>query len=111
MGDAMPMGAGIWLAAWTTMMAAMMLPSASPLVMHWRRGRLGALRLGVEHGAYCIGCCWALLVVLVLAAAMALGWVIAIGLAVAAEKLLPAGPLLGRVGGIALVAAGLFVAA
>jgi predicted metal-binding membrane protein len=187
MGDEMPMEAGLWIGSWTTMMAAMMLPSASPLVVlyarsatvgrslllgggylgvwalvglgvyalamrlpdpgdgtvaavlvlaginqltplkqaclwhcrnpldflvtRWRGGRLGALRLGLEHGAYCVGCCWALMVVLVVAGAMALGWVIAIGLAVAAEKLLPAGPLLGRVGGIGLLAAGVLVAA
>jgi predicted metal-binding membrane protein len=80
------------------------------LVTHWRNGRLGALRLGAEHGAYCVGCCWALMVVLVVAGAMGLVWVIAIGLAVAAEKLLPAGQWLGRVGGIALVVAGIAVA-
>jgi predicted metal-binding membrane protein len=186
MGDAMPMGVGLWLGAWTAMMAAMMLPSAAPIVLlygrrsnalnstllmagyvlvwaavglvayelsmrimdpadgavaavliaaglyqltplksaclkrcrspldflvtHWRGGRTGALRLGAEHGAYCVGCCWALMLVLVVAGAMGLVWVIAIALAVAAEKLLPAGQWLGRAGGIALVAAGIAVA-
>jgi predicted metal-binding membrane protein len=80
------------------------------LVTHWRRGRIGALRLGAEQGAYCVGCCWALMVVLVVAGAMGLVWVIAIALAVAAEKLLPAGQRLGRIGGIALIAAGIVVA-
>jgi len=180
------MGAGLWLGAWTAMMAAMMLPSASPLVLlyakrstavnsalltvgyvfvwaavglaayqidmrlpdpgnavvagvliaagiyqltplktaclkrcrnpmdflvtRWRAGRVGALKLGVEHGAYCVGCCWALMGVLVIAGAMSLIWVVAIALVVAAEKLLPRGPLLGRLGGIGLLVAGIVVA-
>lgn len=79
------------------------------LVTHWRRGRLGALRLGAEHGAYCIGCCWALMAVLVVAASMELVWVAIIALAVAAEKLLPRGPVLARLGGLALAVAGVVV--
>jgi predicted metal-binding membrane protein len=81
------------------------------LVTHWRRGRIGALRLGVAHGAYCVGCCWALMVVLVVAGAMALTWVVVIALVVAAEKLLPGGQLLARAGGVGLIAAGIAVAA
>jgi predicted metal-binding membrane protein len=185
MGDEMPMGAGLWIGAWTVMMAAMMLPSTSPLVLlyarqstalssallttgyvavwagvglaayaidmrlpdpsdrvvgavligaglyqltplktacltrcrnpadflvtHWRRGRVGALRLGVEHGAYCVGCCWALMGVLIVAGSMGLAWVLAIALVVAGEKLLPAGQLLGRLGGVGLLIAGIVV--
>jgi predicted metal-binding membrane protein len=44
------------------------------LMQRWRRGRRGAMRLGVEHGLYCVGCCWGLMAVLVGAAAMALAW-------------------------------------
>jgi predicted metal-binding membrane protein len=185
MGDEMPMGAGLWIGAWTVMMAAMMLPSTSPLVLlyarqstalsstlltagyvavwagvglaaygidmrlpdpgnavvgavligaglyqltplktacltrcrnpadflvtHWRRGRAGALRLGVEHGAYCVGCCWALMGVLIVAGSMGLAWVVAIALVVAGEKLLPTGQLLGRLGGVGLLIAGIVV--
>jgi predicted metal-binding membrane protein len=185
MGDEMPMGFGLWIGAWTVMMAAMMLPSTSPLVLlygrqstamssallttgyvavwagvglaaygidmrlpepsnrvvgavligaglyqltplktaclrrcrnpadflvtHWRRGRIGALRLGVEHGAYCVGCCWALMGVLIVAGSMSLAWVVAIALVVAGEKLLPAGQLLGRLGGVGLLFAGIVV--
>jgi predicted metal-binding membrane protein len=185
MGDEMPMGFGLWIGAWTVMMAAMMLPSTSPLVLlyakrasaghsalltagyllvwaaiglaaygvamrlpdpgnrvvgavliaaglyqltplktaclkrcrnpvdflvtHWRAGRVGALRLGVEHGAYCVGCCWALMGVLIVAGSMSLAWVVAIALVVAGEKLLPAGRLLGRLGGVGLLAAGIVV--
>jgi predicted metal-binding membrane protein len=185
MGEDMPMGYGLWIGAWTVMMAAMMIPSTSPLVLlyakrstaansalltagyllvwaaiglaayevamrlpdpgdrvvggvligaglyqltplktaclkrcrnpvdflvtHWRPGRVGALRLGVEHGAYCVGCCWALMGVLIVAGAMSLAWVVAIALVVAGEKLLQAGQLLGRLGGVALLVAGIVV--
>ena len=174
-GGSFGMGAPAFVAAWTLMMVAMMLPSAAPLVLLYaRRGRaellaagylstwaaLGipiyalteafdlmmapsgvaaavlvaagvyqltplkdaclrqcrgpvdflvarwgrsAFRIGVEHGAYCVGCCWALMAVLVVAAAMDLRWAAAIAAVVAAEKLLPRGRLLARLGGVALV--------
>ncbi len=67
----------------------------SPLdfLMHrWRgAGAFDALRLGVEHGAYCVGCCWGLMAVLVIAGAMSLLWVVLIGLIVFVEKLMPFG--------------------
>jgi predicted metal-binding membrane protein len=157
------MGAPAFLAAWLVMMAAMMLPSAAPLVLVYRRGSsafptaalatgylavwaavgvaayatdrslegtriaalvligaglyeltplkarflkecrdvagflmtrwrgtpVGALRLGFEHGLFCLGCCWALMAVLVVSAAMGLAWAALIALAVFAEKVLP----------------------
>ena len=46
------------------------------LMQHWRGGTGGALRLGFHHGAYCLGCCWALMLVLVVAGSMGLGWVV-----------------------------------
>jgi predicted metal-binding membrane protein len=80
------------------------------LVRHWRPGLGGAFRLGAHHGAYCLGCCIALMAVLVVAGGMGLVWVAAIALVVAAEKLLPHGPLLGKIGGVGLIAAGIVVA-
>jgi predicted metal-binding membrane protein len=80
------------------------------LVKHWHPGLGGALRLGMEHGAYCLGCCIALMAVLVVAGGMGLVWVVAIAAVVAAEKLLPHGPLLGKIGGVGLIAAGIAVA-
>lgn len=81
------------------------------LMERWRGGRLGALRIGAEHGLFCLGCCWALMVVLVVAGAMSLVWVVAIALAVLVEKLLPHGERWARVGGLALIALGVAVAA
>ena len=81
------------------------------LVRHWRGGMLGAIRLGVDHGLYCLGCCWALMLVLVVAGSMGLGWVVFVAAVVFAEKLLPRGAAFGRALGIALVIAGILLAA
>ena len=72
------------------------------LVQHWHPGLGGAFRLGIEHGAYCLGCCVALMAILVVAGGMGLVWVVAIAAVVAAEKLLPYGPLLSKMAGIAV---------
>jgi predicted metal-binding membrane protein len=76
------------------------------LVSRWRDGRTGAFRMGTEHGAWCLGCCWLLMVVLFALGAMSLTWMIVVTLLISAEKLLPR-----RVPGIALVAAVLGVLA
>jgi predicted metal-binding membrane protein len=82
----------------------------SPLhvVTHeWRPGRRGAFVMGVRHGAVCVGCCWALMGLLFVGGTMNLLWAAAIAVLVLAEKLLPAGPLVGRLAGLGLIAAGL----
>jgi len=55
----------------------------------WRDGLGGALRLGVEHGAWCIGCCWALMAALFALGVMSLGWMAFVAALIALEKLLP----------------------
>ena len=169
------MGAGLltFQASWTVMMAAMMLPSAAPLVLVYSRGPpaaktavlitgyllvwalagvplyyahmllptsagpitlavaglyqltpfksacldgcrtpadflvqrwgRGAFRLGIEHGAWCLGCCWALMAVLVLLGSMGLAWVLGITALVAIEKLTRRGRLWARLTGLALL--------
>jgi predicted metal-binding membrane protein len=85
----------------------------SPLgffALHWRGGRLGALRMGVLHGAYCLGCCWALFAVLVAAGVMSLVWMLLLTLIVFAEKVLPHGQRVAALVGVTLVALGLLVA-
>jgi predicted metal-binding membrane protein len=59
------------------------------LMSRWRGGPAGAFRLGLEHGLFCLGCCWALMAVLVVSAAMGLAWAAVIALAVFAEKIFP----------------------
>jgi predicted metal-binding membrane protein len=55
----------------------------------WRDGRMGALRMGLEHGAWCLGCCWALMAALFALGAMSLTWMLVVAALIAAEKLLP----------------------
>ncbi len=73
---------------------------------HWREGWIGALRMGLAHGIYCIGCCAVLMALLFLAGAMNLLWVAALAAFVFAEKLLPAGVWVGRAGGIVMLGFG-----
>lgn len=77
---------------------------------HWRSGVRGALAMGWAHAWYCVGCCWALMVVLVVAGAMGLPWVLLIACIVAAEKLLPGGEWIARAAGVALAGLGLLLA-
>ena len=75
---------------------------------HWRPGWDGAVRLGVIHGAYCVGCCWMLMGLLFVGGMMNLLWIIALAVLVAGEKFLPAALLLPKVSGIALIVWGLW---
>ncbi len=61
------------------------------LMSHWREGTAGALRMGIAHGTYCLGCCWALMCVLFVVGVMNLMWVIAIAIFVLIEKVGPCG--------------------
>ncbi len=81
------------------------------LMEHWKPKAWGALRMGLEHGAYCAGCCWGLMAVLVAAGAMGLAWVLLIALVVAAEKLLPRGQWAARSTGVVLLGLGVLIAA
>lgn len=77
---------------------------------HWREGRAGALRMGIEHGGYCLGCCWALFAVLVAAGTMSLAWMILLTLLIFVEKVFPLGPRVVTLAGAALVLLGLVIA-
>jgi predicted metal-binding membrane protein len=59
------------------------------LLEGWRDGHGGALRLGLQHGAWCLGCCWALMAALFALGAMSLAWMALIAALIAAERLLP----------------------
>ena len=81
------------------------------LLGHWRAGWRGSLALGWSHATYCLGCCWALMVVLVAAGAMGLIWVLLVAAVVAAEKVLPGGEWIARATGIVLLVLGAAIAA
>lgn len=59
------------------------------LLGSWRDGRVGALAMGAEHGAWCLGCCWWLMIALFALGAMSVTWMIVVSALIAAEKLLP----------------------
>jgi predicted metal-binding membrane protein len=67
--------------------------------------------MGLRHGLFCVGCCWALMALLFAAGVMNLLWVAAIAAFVLVEKLVARGPLVGRLGGALLIAWGAFLLA
>ena len=79
------------------------------LVQNWRPGRLGALRMGFEHGVYCLGCCWFLMGLLFFGGIMNLFWIAGLAGFVLLEKTIPLGHWFGRIGGIAAVGGGVLM--
>jgi predicted metal-binding membrane protein len=67
--------------------------------------------MGVEHGAFCIGCCWVLMLLLFVSGVMNLVWVAAIAAVVLAEKLFPHGRMVSRIAGAVLIGWGAVVVA
>src|SRR3954468_3120379 len=80
------------------------------LMEYWRPGRVGALRVGLVHGAWCVGCCWALMAALFALGVMSIGWMAFIAALIAAEKLLPWRILANRGIAVVLLVLGLSVA-
>ena len=81
------------------------------LTGNWRGGRWGALRMGLEHGGYCLGCCWFLMALLFFGGVMNLYWIVGLAAFVLLEKTIPLDHWLGRVAGIALLGWGGVLAA
>jgi predicted metal-binding membrane protein len=107
------LGAGILIAAglsqFTPLKAICLRHCRTPLgflLGSWRPGRLGALRMGLEHGAFCLGCCWFLMALLFFGGVMNLYWIAGLAVFVLLEKTIPLGHWLGRVAGVVLVAWG-----
>ena len=96
--------AGIY--QWTPLKETCLRHCRSPLdflLFHWREDGLGALKSGLGHGAYCLGCCWMLMALLFVGGVMNLAWIGAIALLVLIEKTLPWGGWMGRLVGVVLV--------
>ena len=96
--------AGIY--QWTPVKRACLTTCQSPtafLARHWRNGQWGAARMGAEHGLYCVGCCWALMLLLFAGGVMNLTVIVALTLFVAFEKLVPLGTWGPRASGMLLV--------
>jgi len=73
------------------------------LSRHYRPGRLGALRMGILHGAFCVGCCWLLMALLFVGGVMNVAWIAALSALVALEKLVPQGRLIAAGMGVAMI--------
>ncbi len=80
------------------------------VMSQWREGSWGALRMGVIHGAWCVGCCWALMAALFALGVMSIPWMIVVAGMIAVEKLLPWKAFANRLIALALLALGLGVA-
>jgi predicted metal-binding membrane protein len=78
---------------------------------HWRPGRAGAFRMGLEHGSYCLGCCWFLMGLLFIGGIMNLIWIVAIAIYVAFEKLSAGRYRLTLATGLLLIIGGLYMVA
>lgn len=112
LGGALLIAAGIWQL--TPMKHACLRHCRTPihfLAHGWRPGAAGAFRMGLEHGAFCLGCCWVLMVLLFYGGVMNLVWIIGLTLYVLIEKLVPAGHRVGNLAGGLLVLWGLWIAA
>jgi len=73
------------------------------LMTHWQPGSAGGLRMGIAHGRFCVGCCWALMALMFVGGSMNLLWTAGLALFMLAEKAMPAGRTVGRVAGAGLV--------
>ena len=106
-GGALLIGAGLYQL--TPLKHACLRHCRSPLEFitgHWRKGTFGALTMGLEHGAFCLGCCWVLMGLLFYGGVMNLYWIIGLALYVLLEKLIPAGNWFASITGFGLIAWG-----
>ncbi len=79
------------------------------LLTSWRDGTAGAFRMGLHHGAYCLGCCWSLMVVLFVVGTMNLVWMGVLSIVIFVEKIVPHGVEMGEATGVALMALGVAI--
>ena len=76
------------------------------LMSHWREDLPGTLRLGILHGIICVGCCWALMLLMFIGGTMNLFWMALLGLAMLGEKVLPHAETWGRGAGVLMIGIG-----
>jgi predicted metal-binding membrane protein len=112
LGGAILIAAGVWQL--TPVKGVCLRHCRSPLsfLAHsWRPGRFGAFRMGLEHGTYCLGCCWFLMGLLFFGGIMNLFWIAGLACFILLEKTIPMGHWLGRIVGIVLAAWGVVMLA
>lgn len=119
MDEAVPLlAAGLLLVAgafqWTKLKDACLEKCRTPLTFlatEWREGPWGAFLMGARHGLFCMGCCWALMLLMFVGGVMNLLWMAGLAAYMLAEKMLPGGQTLSRAAGVFLIAAGFGVLA
>jgi predicted metal-binding membrane protein len=112
LGGAILVAAGLW--QFTPIKGICLRHCRSPmsfLIHGWRPGRLGAFRMGIEHGTYCLGCCWFLMGLLFVGGVMNLLWIAGLAVFVLLEKTIPMGGWFGRLAGVGLAAWGVLLLA
>jgi predicted metal-binding membrane protein len=98
---------------WSRLKTSCLKHCQSPLhfiMEHWRDGRGGAIRMGAEHGFYCFGCCWGLMLVLFMMGVMHLGWMAAVSAFILIEKVTPTARWIPKLAGGVMVGLGSLVA-
>ena len=78
---------------------------------NWRNGYAGAVKMGIGHGLFCLGCCWVLMILLFVGGVMNLLWIAAITVYVLVEKILPFGEITARLVGVLMILAAGFLLA
>ena len=107
LAGAVLIAAGVY--QWTPLKHACLRRCRSPLefvLTYWREGARGALVMGVQHGLYCVGCCWMLMLLLFVGGVMNLVWIAGLAILVLVEKLAPAGHWISHSAGVLLIAWG-----
>lgn len=112
LGAVLLIGAGIWQLTDIKLkcLEACRSPAAF-LSQIWRKGAFGAFRMGIAHGIYCVGCCWAMMLLLFYGGVMNLYWIVGLSGFVAVEKILPYSPVIARLMGMTLIGCGLITLA
>jgi predicted metal-binding membrane protein len=112
------LGGGVLMVAgmyqWSPLKRVCLRHCRSPLAFlltHWREGPKGAWHMGVHHGAYCVGCCWALMLVLFVVGVMNVMWVMIIALYVLLEKLFFKSQRSEKLSGLLIILWGVWLAA
>ena len=109
LGGALLLAAGAF--QWSPLKTACLKQCRTPmgfLMTSWREGPRGALRMGLDHGAYCLGCCWALMLLLFVLGVMNLVWIAALAAFVLAEKVTPMSEWVSRGTGVLLAGWGVW---
>ncbi|RVD53828.1 DUF2182 domain-containing protein [Mesorhizobium sp. M7A.F.Ca.ET.027.03.2.1] len=112
LGGLVLIAAGLY--QWTPMKGVCLRQCQAPIAFLAGRGGfrsapLGALRLGIDHGAYCLGCCWALMALLFVGGVMNVLWIAGIAILVLLEKTVPTGQLIPRFSGALMAAIGIWI--